>query len=132
MQYSTEEERVFVNYVRQFSKKYKVQKGDDGIWEIVCKKGDIEPYSLTELCCYQKFPNRVGIYALKNRLPKYCTVTQETGGEIVFKFPKEHLDEIADLVKAKKRRKISEEQRLLCAERLKSYREKNLQKNGGF
>jgi len=117
--YTKEQEHQFENYVRQFSKTYKVQRGEDDIWEIPCKHGDIEPYSLTELCCYQSFPNRIGINRLKEKLPEYCTVTQDASSEIVFKFPNDKLTEIADIVKAKKRRHLSEEHKAKILHNLK-------------
>lgn len=105
----------FDNYCKQFADRYKARRGADGIWEILCKNGDIEPYSITELCCYQEISRRA-IIGLKKRLPKYCTVTQEGIFEIVFKFPNEHLDEIAALVGAIKRRKLSDKEKARLAE----------------
>jgi hypothetical protein len=43
------------------------------------------------------------------KLPDYCQKTQGGGADVVFVFPLEKLDEIADIVKAKKRRQVSEE-----------------------
>lgn len=119
------QEHQFENYVRQFSKTYKVQRGEDDIWEIPCKHGDIEPYSLTELCCCQGFPNRIGINRLKEKLPEYCTVTQDANSEIVFKFPNEKLDEIAEIVKAKKRWHLSDEQKAKALHNLTPYTRKS-------
>ena len=121
MQYSKEQDKQFENYVRQFKDKYRVQKGEDGIWEIICKKGDIEPYSMTELCCYKIFKNRVGINKLKEKLPEYCQITQETANEIVFKFPNERLDEVAAITGAIKRRHLSVKHREIVAKNLLSY-----------
>lgn len=103
MQYTKEQDKQFENYLRQFKEKYRVKKGEDGIYEIPCKNGDIEPYSLNELCCYQGFKSQNGVNRLKCKLPGYCTITQEAGAELVFKFPNDKLDEIARLVKARYR-----------------------------
>jgi hypothetical protein len=125
-QYTPEEEKIFNNYVRQFRDRYRVRRGEDGIWEIPCIYGDIEPYSLTELCCYQEFKSAKGINNLKRKLPGYCTFTQEGSSEIVFRFPNERLDEIAKIVKARTPRKLSPEQRNRNLENLKAYRFKKV------
>lgn len=121
--YTREEDKALETYVRQFEDRYKVRRGEDGIQEIVCAHGDIEPYSTTELCCFQAFKSQRGINNLKRRLPAYCTATQEGNEDLVFKFPNAHLDEIAEMVEARKRRHLSEEQKRVGAERFRILRE---------
>lgn len=135
MNYTKEEEREFENYVRQYRDIYKTRKNENGIWGIPCKKGNIEPYSHKELCCYQEFKNRLGINTMKDKLPKYCEITQETATGLVFKFPNQRLKEIAEIVKAKKRRHLSPEHREKILANLKPYANqnpKNTEKTGGF
>lgn len=106
------EDVIFENRVRYWKDRYKVRRGEDKIWEIPCVNGgDIEPYSMTELCCFQSFKSAKGINSLKRRLPEYCTVTQEGGEYIVFKFPNERLDDVAEIVKAPKVRHLSPERK---------------------
>jgi hypothetical protein len=103
---TSQEEKQFNEMLNtpEIRKKYKVQKGEDGTYEIPCRSsGDIEPYSLTELCCYSK--------VIKKNLPVYCKITQQCSREMVFKFPFAKLDEIAELVGARKKKTISEETR---------------------
>lgn len=121
MQYTKEQDKQFEAYLLKFQKVYRVRKGDDGIYEIPCKNGDIEPYSLKELCCFQQFKNGLGVNRLLKKLPEYCTVTQSAGCEIVFTFSNQHLEEIAALVKAKKRRVLTPEQKAKAIENLHRY-----------
>jgi len=116
-QYTIEQEKQFLNYMRRYADRYKVSRGEDGVWELPCEHGDIEPYSLTELCCYQVFKSKQGVTWLKKSLPGYCIVTQDAGAELVFKFPNEKFEEIAKLVKAKKRRVLTSEQKTALAAR---------------
>ena len=110
-QYTIEQEKQFLNYMRRYADRYKVSRGEDGVWELPCEHGDIEPYSLTELCCYQGFKSNKGLKKINSTLPDYCIITQEASAEIVFKFPNEKFEEIAALVKAKKRRVLTPEQK---------------------
>lgn len=86
--------------MKEFSNRYIVKKGEDGIYEIITRNGDIEYYSDTEYCCYSSFLTRRGINSLKRKLPDYCTITQEGDTEIIFKFNKIYIDEICRIVKA--------------------------------
>jgi hypothetical protein len=120
--YTNPENAAFEAYSRQFGDSYKVQLGKEGIWEILCQNGDIEPYSMSELCCYQAYKSARGVNNLKNHLPNYCTITQDGGWEIVFKFPNARLDEVADVVHTIKCRKLSPEQKARNIARLRTFR----------
>jgi len=122
MQYTKEQNRQFENYLWQFKDRYRVQKGEDGIHEILCQYGDIEPYSLTELCCYQVFLSGLGASCLKKKLPEYCTITQQAGAEVVFKFPNDKLDEIAKIVGARKRWIPTAEQKEALMKNIEPYK----------
>ena len=121
MQYTAEQDRAYCNHMKQYRDTYqKIRRGEDGVWELPCKRGDIEPYSLTELCCYQHFGSGQGVTYLKRKLPEYCTMTQEAGLEIVFKFPMEKIHEVAALVGARRRMKLSPEQRAHKADMMRA------------
>jgi hypothetical protein len=124
-QYTIEQEKQFLNYMRRFADRYRVRRGEDGTWELPCRHGNIEPYSLTELCCYQVFKSKQGVTWLKKSLPGYCNVTQDAGAELVFKFPNEKFEEIAALVEAKKRRILTPEQKAVAVQRLSVYKFKS-------
>jgi hypothetical protein len=121
-QYTREEEHFFNTMLSapEYKDQYRIRRGEDGIWGIVCRDGDIEPYSLTELSCYVERP--VTVARLIAKLPEYCTVTQGGQTDVVFKFPIEKLDEIAEIVCAYKRRHLAPEQRAASIERLQSFR----------
>lgn len=122
MIYTKEEQKQFVTYLRRFNSSYRVQRNENGVYEVLCHDGYIDPYSLTELCCYSHHPNRLGISRLKERMPPYCVIIQETATGLVFKFPNEHFEEIATLMQAKKRRHLSEEHKKKIIHNLKPYR----------
>jgi hypothetical protein len=95
-----------------------VHKGADGVYVIPCKNGgDIAPYNMNELCCFQSFKSARGVNNLKDKLPDYVQITQEGSSEIVFKFPENRLHEIALIVGARKKKKLSEQQRDQLRER---------------
>lgn len=104
------QDRLFNNMLKAVSYKYRVVKGEDKIYEIPCKDGDIEPYSFTDLCYYQECGTVRAKNAFKKKLPRYCSITQEGDTEIVVRFPVSELDHFADIVGAKKKRVLTETQ----------------------
>jgi hypothetical protein len=122
MTYTKEEKKQFETYLRRFNTSFRVRRNEYGIYEVLCKDGYIDPYSLTELCCYSHHPNRLGISRLKERMPSYCVIIQESATGLVFKFPNKHFEEIATLMGAKKRRHLSEEHKKKIMNNLKPYR----------
>jgi hypothetical protein len=122
MIYTKEEKKQFETYLRRFNSFYRVRRNKCGVYEILCQGGHIDPYSLTELCCCSQYPNRLGISRLKEKLPSYCVIVQESATDLVFKFQNEHLEEIAILMQAKKRRHLSEEHKKKIINNLKPYR----------
>jgi len=112
-------EQAFDNFLHGPDfRQYRTRKDECGIWEIECRHGNIQPYSmdLKWLCAYIviRFPG-----ALIARLPAYCIETQRGTGEIIFKFPTDRLSEVAPLIHARRRRVLSEKRRLallVCSE----------------
>lgn len=121
MQYTQAEEKAFNLKLSApaYRSRYRCRRGEDGIWEILCKHGDIEPYSLTELCCSVVRSRSVARIVAK--LPSYCQVTQGGGADVVFKFPISKLDEIAVIAGAYKRRHLSPEQKAKNIARLQPF-----------
>lgn len=109
-QYTREEEIEFNTRMKKFRDEgFKVQLGEDGIWSVVCKHGDIESYSKTEMCFYGSFRSARGGNSILGKLPDYCQITQVGGGEFVFKFPNGRFYDIANLVNAKRKKILSQE-----------------------
>lgn len=85
---------------------------------IVCQHGHIYPHGgdLLGFASARRGPvaNRVAA------LP-YAQVTQDADDGMNITFPVEHFDEVAAIVKPRLRRRLSEQQRAACTERLRQY-----------
>jgi hypothetical protein len=112
------QDKLFNTILKAVSNKYHVKRGEDKVYVIPCRLGDIAPYSFTELCCYQEFRSSKEKSFFKKKLPVSCTVTQEGDEELIFKFFMEHLDQITALVGAKKRRVLTEDEKSALTARL--------------
>lgn len=119
-QYTEAEDRLFCNRLRdeQYRRVYRVSRGEDGIYGIACRRGDIEPYSLNEegtavdmLCCCLEFRSKQAKTYGAKKIPSYCTVTQEGDRDLVFSFPLERLNEVATIVGAYRRQQLSDVER---------------------
>jgi hypothetical protein len=93
----------------------------DGRWyvEILCRNGLIYPYGGTTLLAYVK----PGVVSVVTKLPD-VDLYQTDGKARVFRFPIERLDEVAAVLKPRKRRAYSPEHREVLRERLKSLRQR--------
>ena len=93
----------------------------DGRWfvEILCKNGLIYPCGGTTLLAYAK----AGVVSKVAKLAD--TYHHQTDGKArVFKFPVERLDEVAGILKPRKRRTYSPEHQEALRERLKALRQR--------
>jgi len=126
MQFSAEEDRRYTQLLNkpEYRDRYRICRGDDRIYSIQCRNGDIEPYTMTTLCCFQSLKSKQAKTWMKKKLPNYCKITQNGDTEMVFVFPLHMLDEIADIVHVYRRHKLSPEQRARKAEQL----QRNLEK----
>lgn len=93
----------------------------NGRWyvEVLCHNGLIYPYGGTTLLVYAK-PGVVPVIA---KLPD-IQLHQTDGKAHVFRFPIARLDEVAAVLKPRKRRAYSPEHREVLRERLKSLRQR--------
>ena len=124
-------EGVWNNYLKKYNDKYKVRPDEINIWQIQCKYGTIQLYSILkkELCFVGDYKSAKGINLLKGKLPAFCSVTQEGDWDIVVKFPESEIHNVIDLFLIRKKRQISPEHlaKLLAAS--EQYRFKPSTKN---
>lgn len=101
------------NYLNQYRNLYKIKVCDDQVRAIICKHGEIKPYSLLkrELFFCGNFHSKRKKTAIKKLKPSYCVVLQDGEEELMLKFPENKLPELVNLINIRKRRMISQEQR---------------------
>ena len=114
------------DHLKRYADKYKVTKAADGIWQIQTthapKNGlafDVYDYSDTLLAVL--LPPVAAKYLLKRR-PGVFTIHQDAGDGVVLLFAEELLHELADDLKLRKKRKLSEENRQKLAASNARYR----------
>jgi len=97
------------NYLKRYADKYRVSKGEDGIWQIQtthkARDGltfDVYDYSDTLLAVL--LPPVAARHLLKRR-PGIFTIHQDAGDGTVLLFEEEMLEELADDLKLRKKRK---------------------------
>lgn len=97
--------------MKKYNDRYKVRSDAINIWQILCKYGTIQTYSISkqELCFVGSYKSAKGINLLKQRMPSYCTVTQQGDYDVVVKFPESKLHNLIDVFQIRKKRKLSEE-----------------------
>jgi hypothetical protein len=114
-------------HLKKYKTKYRVRPDEIGIYNIICRVGQIQTYSIRngELCFTGEYKSGKGVANIKRAIPKYCTITQEGDTDIVVKFPEEKLTSVEEIFKPRKKRVMSEENKEKCRERLKKWRNKN-------
>ena len=102
------------HYMQRYKQDFKTFKGEDGIFRIKCKFGEIYPHSLIKgnLAFYGEFltPKRKSYFL--NYLPKHVEIIGEGETECTIKFPIGMVSEISNTLKAKKRIKLSETEKV--------------------
>jgi len=114
-------EKIWSNYMKKYTKKHILFLGEDKIWKIKCRFGQIEPYSLIKglLSFYGNFPSpNKKTYFLK-KLISFSEVVTEGYDEIVIKFKEKELSNLNKLLKVKNRMNLSDEERLRRSETMK-------------
>ena len=92
---------------------------DPWLMTISCQNGEIIPWGADKLAaCTQT----AGSVANRLKALPFTTVAQEgaDGANVLFRL--EHFDAVAQIMKPRRRKRLSEKQRLANAERLKKYR----------
>lgn len=109
--------RVWNTYLTKYKEKYRVHingKNNEYIMSIWCKpkeKHFIQPYSIVkkQLVFVGTFNSPKGITYLKRKLPNYCKVVFETETEINVVFPESKIEELVNILKIYRRKKLSKE-----------------------
>lgn len=121
-----------INLRERFGKRFKVEfeesyyaerpefRAAEAPWLMIvpCRFGHVFPWGTDRLAAST---NRRGLVAQRlARLP-FVTVVQDADDGITVTFTVQHFDEVARIMRAKRRRQLSESQRQAAAERLKAY-----------
>ena len=113
------------DYLKRYAGTYRLYQGEHGIWNLLKRhkerdgiRYDVYDYSDTHLAAC--LPPRTGLNLLE-RLPDVFTLHQDADDAIVLLFAEEHLHDLADVLKLRKRRRLSEKQCRETAERLRQF-----------
>ena len=121
-----------VNLKRQFGELYRVEceesyfadRGararleDPWLMILLCQNGHICPWGDSMLAACTNFD---GTVARQLRKLPYTTVVQDGDDGVNVTFDVEHFDEIAEIMKPRRRRRLSEAQKKECVERLRPH-----------
>ena len=117
----------FEIYLRKYSEIYKVKKGEDSIYQILCLKGNfIQPYSIRSQLLLFSFSGGKSARAknvLKGKLKElgiWHKIIQEGDLNMIIIFKEVNLDKVASLFKIRKRKRYSPEYRKKLVERAKN------------
>ncbi len=107
-------QNVWNGYLKKYSDKYVVRRGEDGVFYIKCYFGIITPYSLLKgyLAFHGEFPNSgKQTYFWKKIETSPVELVIMGTEEISFKFKESSLVALQDLLKIKKRVNLSIQER---------------------
>ena len=123
-------EGLWNSYLKKYRDKYKVRPDEIDIWQILCKYGTIQTYSILkhELCFAGEYKSAKGVNNIKKSIPKFCTITQEGVCDIVVKFPEKQIHNVAKLFQVRKKRQLSPEHLAKLLKASEQYRFKPLPK----
>lgn len=119
-------ESIWNSYMNKYQERYVILTGGDNINKIKCVFGHIEPYSLKKgyLMFYGKFPTPSKKTNLLKKIKGLgFDITQEAYDEFCFKFKESSLGSLLELLKIKKRMKLTNEQRQDRANNMKKIME---------
>lgn len=103
------------DYLKRYRDRYWVAKGEDGCWNIQMKRkpreGTVfEVYVHSDTHLAACLPPQTARSLLK-RFPEAFTLVQDTADAGVLAFEEERLEELADVLKVRRRRRVSDEER---------------------
>ncbi len=117
------------NELQKYKMQYKVVKDEFGMAVLKGKIGQIEPYSdklhqvwVTGIHSGKELSQRKTSSILK-KLSPFLTHRVILDGEIIGEFSKENLEKVAGVLKIRKRRVLSAEQKSVLSRRLKGIKE---------
>ena len=119
---------VWNRYMKRFEKKYRLKKDELNIWNLRCKFGTVQLYSLSkrQLCFVGDFRSRQHLTWFKKSLKKLTVKTmilQESDTDIVVMFGEDKLDLMSNTLRIYRKYKISDEHRKALAKRMIKIRE---------
>lgn len=119
-------DRVWNLYLKKFKDKYLLKKNELGIWQIRCKYGLIQLFSLVkhQLVFVGDFRSKKHLTWFKKKLVnKKCRIFTEGDSDISLVFHEKFLHSMADSLILYKKKNISEEYRRILVKRIKHARE---------
>ncbi|NQT16723.1 MAG: hypothetical protein HQ582_28455 [Planctomycetes bacterium] len=111
-------------YRVEYEESYRVERGENGRAEdpwlmiLLCHHGHICPWGGTQLAACTRRPGQI-----VNRLKalQFTTAAQDGDDGANILFDVEHFDRVAEIMRPRRRRRMSEERRREAAERLRKY-----------
>ena len=127
-------EKLFNNQLKKYGKRYSITKDDCNMYRILGELGQIEPYSINKedllsCWCYNTHDIAKGLTkrqcsAIVMAIKKFTTGIRYMDGEVDFSFDVKYLTKVAKIIKARKKRQLSQKQKIEQAERVKFARSK--------
>ena len=108
----------------EYEESYRVERGENGRAEdpwlmiLLCEHGHICPWGGTQLAACT---NHAGRVATKLKALPFTTVAQDGDDGANVLFDVEHFDQVAAIMKPRRRRRLSPEARQAAGERLRKY-----------
>ena len=101
------------DYLKRYADRYRLTRREDGIWYILTGHADrggmsFDVYDFSDTHLAACLPPGAARSLLK-RFPQVFTVHQDASDGVVLLFPEEMLHELADVLKLRRRRRLSEE-----------------------
>lgn len=124
-------EQEYLNYLKRYSSDFKVTKDDGGMSIIKGKYGQIEPHGKDT--CQVWFRNLLEsipplstkrLIKLKEASTPYLSTYLNLTGEGIGVFMEDYVPQMAQIVGAKRRRKMTEEQKTVFRQRMIKSKEK--------
>lgn len=114
---------IWNKYLNKYSNLYQIKTDADNIRYIVCKDGVIKPSSLVKktLGAHIALTKRKKSFLI-SKLPFYCKVFQDAEEEVSIYFPESELNNLSNIFKIKKRKRITPELREKLQQNITSVR----------
>lgn len=119
-------DKVWNTYLREkYAKKYRVKMGQDRIWYILCKYGEIDVFSLKKgfLMFYGYYPTKSRKTFLIRKCPSFVRFFAEGDMECGCLFPESKLKVMEKIFIIRKKKRLSEAQKEVLRKSLAKARE---------
>lgn len=113
------------DYLKLYADRYRLTRREDGIWHILTRHSDFQGttydvYDHSDELLAACLPPRAAKHLLNQR-PGTFTVHQDADDGMVLLFEEARLDELADALRARRRKRLTIEQRQTQTERLRPF-----------